>query len=90
MSGNSTGGNESDGAHSSPGGGPLVVVPGASPSGGTGSVLLSLPATLTANADDEELRRLNLVQIEYARDVAQLQSRAYDAILSLLTRRDSE
>jgi hypothetical protein len=53
-------------------------------------VLLSLPATLTANADDEELRRLNLVQIEYARDVALLQSRAYDAILSLLTRRDSE
>ncbi len=90
MSSSKNGGNQSDGDHSHVGGGPLVVVPGPSPSGGAGSVLLSLPATLTADADDVELRGLNLVQIEYARDVALLQSRAYDAVLQLLVRRDSE
>jgi len=49
--------------------------------GGNSPNLLPLPPTVTEDTTCEQRRRLNAIQLEYARDVAILQSRAYEAAL---------
>ncbi len=80
MSGSNGGGNTTQGVHSGTGGPPLVVVH--NPCGGSNQ--LPLPPTLYEDLDHDQRRRLNMVQLEYARDVALLESRAYDALLKVL------
>ncbi len=74
-----SGGITTEGHSSQPGGGPLVVVQ--NPCGGN---QLAVPPTLYEGLDHDQRRRLNMVQLEYARDVALLESRAYDALLKVL------
>jgi hypothetical protein len=46
---------------------------------------LSLPPTVTDDLSDSHLRRVNMILLEYARDSALLQSRAYDAVLKAIS-----
>jgi hypothetical protein len=48
---------------------------------GCSATNLPLPATLTDDLAGDALKRVNLLLLEYARDVTLLQSKAYDAIL---------
>ena len=80
--GDSTSGTHTAQGHSRPG--PLVVEPG------NPTVLLTLPSSLFDDCHPEHLHRLNMIQLEYARDVTLLQSRAYDAILRALSPRIEE
>ena len=84
MSGNNGGTITSQSHSSKPGGGPLVVEPG------NPTVLLTLPPSLLDDCHPEHLHRLNMIQLEYARDVTLLQSRAYDAILRALSPRTED
>lgn len=79
MSGSSSGTLTSQGHSAHPG--PLVVEPG------NPTVLLTLPPSLLDDCHPEHLLRLNMIQLEYARDVTLLQSRAYDAVLRALSPR---
>jgi hypothetical protein len=57
--------------------------PGDCPSGGPNT--LALPCNFGDQLDDRKRRRLDMVQIEFARDASLLQSRAYDAILKIIS-----
>jgi hypothetical protein len=62
--------------------------PGACPSGGPN--LLALPCSLFDNLDEHKKRRIDALQIEFARDSTLLQSRAYDAILKIISEDSDE
>ncbi len=42
---------------------------------------LPLPPTVVASLEGAALKRVNMILLEYARDVTLLQSKAYDAVL---------
>jgi hypothetical protein len=46
---------------------------------------LELPPTVTDDLDGSHLHRVNMILLEYARDASLLQSRAYDAVLKVVS-----
>jgi hypothetical protein len=46
---------------------------------------LSLPPTVTDDLDGSHLKKVNMILLEYARDATLLQSRAYDAVLKVIS-----
>jgi hypothetical protein len=60
-----------------------ITQPGDCQSGGPNT--LEFPCNFTDELDESKRRRVNRIQIEFARDAALLQSRAYDAILKIIS-----
>jgi hypothetical protein len=58
--------------------------PGIACNCGTGSNL-ALPPTVTDELKGSHLKKANMILLEYARDAALLQSRAYDAVLRVVS-----
>jgi len=54
-------------------------------SGGSSCNTLPLPPTVTSDLEGPTLLRVNTILLEYARDVTLLQSRAYDAVLRVVS-----
>jgi hypothetical protein len=46
---------------------------------------LALPPTLAEDLEGPTLKKVNMILLEYARDAAVLQSRAYDAVLKIIS-----
>ena len=46
---------------------------------------LDLPPTVTDDLQGSHLKKVNMILLEYARDAALLQSRAYDAVLKVVS-----
>jgi hypothetical protein len=46
---------------------------------------LALPPTVTDDLQGSHLKKVNMILLEYARDAALLQSRAYDAVLKVVS-----
>lgn len=53
--------------------------------GGSNCNNLPLPPTVTDDLSGPTLKRVNMILLEYARDVTLLQSRAYDAVLAAIS-----
>jgi hypothetical protein len=49
---------------------------------GCGGISLPLPPTVAENLEGPALKRVNMILLEYARDVTLLQSKAYEAVLA--------
>jgi hypothetical protein len=59
--------------------------PGVTCDCGSNSANLSLPPTVTDDLAGSHLKRVNMILLEYARDASLLQSRAYDAVLKVIS-----
>jgi hypothetical protein len=60
------------------------TAPGVTCNCGTGNTL-ELPPTVTDDLAGSHLKKTNMILLEYARDAALLQSRAYDAVLKVIS-----
>ena len=49
------------------------------------SINLALPPTVADDLQGSHLKKVNMILLEYARDVALLQSRAFDAVLKVVS-----